>query len=245
MDQTTDAKHNYADLTTANRSFLKRFSHRRRFDVALDLLTISTADRVLDYVAGSLYIPSRILSVGAAEVWAFEPHTRLFDDMATELRARSDAKRIHLVKDVNTLEAGSVDKVCCLEVLEHLPNARLHEALVQIARVLRPLGVCVVSVPLEIGLSALLKNCARHALRQSHGGANISNIVKATLGIRIKREQDVDFIDSHVGFDHRDVLKHLENHPLRLRGTHYSPFPPLGPMINSQIFYLLEKVQAG
>lgn len=46
----------YEDLTTNNKYFIKRFSHSKRFEMALQLLDFKTTDKFLDYGTGDCYM---------------------------------------------------------------------------------------------------------------------------------------------------------------------------------------------
>jgi SAM-dependent methyltransferase len=60
------------------------------------------------------------------------------------------------------LESDSVDCVCLLDVIEHLPHSPRH-LLREIARVLRPGGVCITSTPNAVRLTARLKVLLGHS----------------------------------------------------------------------------------
>ena len=55
----------YKDLIVNNRSFLKRFSHSRRFVVAVKLLDVRQSDEILDIGTGDGYMLHKIVAAGA------------------------------------------------------------------------------------------------------------------------------------------------------------------------------------
>lgn len=231
----------YADLIHNNRSLLKRFSHGRRFEVAIRLLDPAPGDRILDYGTGDGHMLVRLAQTPCEQATGFEP----FPDQFEELRAtvaRLPAGRTRAVAALAELESGSFDKVCCLEVLEHLPARLQQESLAAMARLVKPSGLVLVSVPIEIGAGSLFKNVARLALRQTHDGTSLSTIGRAALGLPVSREGG-DYMPSHLGFDHRELEKQFAPSGLVLQRRDYSPFPPFGTVVNSQIFYLLARAR--
>jgi 2-polyprenyl-3-methyl-5-hydroxy-6-metoxy-1,4-benzoquinol methylase len=228
---------NYKSLTTENRSSLKRYSHKKRFEIAQEILQIRPSNKILDYGAGDGYMLLRICE-GGAEACGFEPDPSLAAEAIARLQGHQEA--IHIVHDVQELPDGCFDRICCLEVLEHLPHRILIEALSQMRRLLKPGGFCVVSVPIETGLSGLAKNIVRLLLRQSHQGTTFASLWRIALGRKIERESGVSYISSHLGFDHNELERLLLAQGWKVESRRYSPWPLLKSVLNSQVFFVIK-----
>lgn len=232
----------YADLTTRNPSFLKRFSHSKRFDMALELLAIDRNDKVLDYGTGDGFMLAKLLSANPQLVVGYEPTENAYQELQ-EATSKIADKRVKITNYVNHLEPQSFDKVCCLEVLEHLTEENQRKALLDIRSALKDAGFVVASVPIEIGLSGLLKNFARWILRQQHRNSTVVNILKSFIGWKIDRGNDA-FILSHIGFDYRNLEKLFTFVGFGVKQRRFSPLQGLGGFLNSQVFFVLQKSKA-
>jgi len=230
----------YAELTTNNSSALKRFSHGRRFRQALALMEIKTGDRVLDFGAGDGFMMRIIASTHEpGELVGYEPMESQYVQLFTTIKEFGD-NRLTAVGEISRLCDAGFDKICCLEVLEHLTKENQLKVLSQLHRLLSPSGLLVVSVPIEIGPAGLFKNAMRRVLRQEHDGATCTNIVKAFAGLNIDRA-DVPYIASHIGFDHRVLPPLFLANGFSIVSRHFSPLPILGSFFNSQIFLVLQR----
>lgn len=227
----------YRELTVCSRSRLKRYSHGKRFILALELLDLRENDSVLDYGAGDGYLVRSIRGTGIPlTVTGYEPDTRIFREMQEGLNSLD---KIYLVNDLQALGQAGFDKIACLEVLEHLDRPQQQAALHNMAAMLKKDGSLVVSVPIEIGPGALFKNIARLVIGQAHSGTTAANVLKSLLGLRISRKQGGAYINSHIGFDHRELEKVFRQAGLEIIKKTFSPWPLLGGFINSQILYRL------
>jgi len=150
--------------------------------------------------------------------------------------------RVDITDDLNRFDSQEFDKVCCLEVLEHLTEENQRNVLCTISYVLNDHGFAVISVPIEIGVSGLLKNFARWILRQQHRNATAVNILKSFLGLKIDRGNQ-PFILSHIGFDYRDLEKVFASVGFEIKNKVYSPLKGFGGFFNSQVFFVLEKTE--
>jgi 2-polyprenyl-3-methyl-5-hydroxy-6-metoxy-1,4-benzoquinol methylase len=227
----------YQKSTVASPSRFKRFSHGARIDLALRLLDPRAGDRILDYGAGDGGLLQRLHDLQpAARLCGFEPRSGPETTRLVERIPSLDG----VYDSMEPVESFRPNKIACLEVLEHLRSADQAAALADFERVLVPGGRVVVSVPIEIGPPALFKNVIRVAVDQPHRGITARNVALSVLGLtsRVERDEDEPYIASHVGFDYRDL-----RHVIRESGfsveTRYSPFRLLGPLLNSQVFFVL------
>ncbi len=230
----------YADLTTENRSFLKRFSHGTRFKIALELLDPQSGDEILDYGTGDGYMLSKIReSNDQCRIVGYEPVPEMFEELRAKITASIETQSLEIVKE--TGEFSSVfNKICCLEVLEHLTEENQCKELTEMARLLTDEGRLLISVPIEVGVSSLLKNSARIVLGQTHGKTTFRNVFYSLFGIPFDRG-DEDYNPSHLGFYYPALEKLFPSVGLRVRKKVFSPMPILKGIVNSQVFFLLEK----
>lgn len=225
----------YAAGTIDNRSRLKRFSHGRRYEVALSLIRATPGDRVLDVGTGDGYLLRRLVerTPGITAVG--------YDPVESQIAlARRVCHGLPGITLRSTLDRdGTYQWVTCFETLEHLaPDAQL--ALLRSMReAVTPTGRVVVSVPLEIGLPGLAKNVARLLLRQRHQGGPLAYL-RATIGLPSERPLVQNgYIYSHVGFSHRPLRRLLSIAGFTIERTVHSPLPLLGWLANSQVFWVL------
>jgi SAM-dependent methyltransferase len=225
------------DYTVNSSSTIKRFSHRSRLGRAVLLLDPAPGDRILDYGTGD----GALLRFLAER----EPRARLAGyEPVHHAEAAMATRTIESVECVcDSLEAirrFRPNKIACLEVLEHLRPDDLDKALAAFRKALAVDGLVVISVPIEIGPASVFKNITRKVLDQPHRGINPRNVILSLFGMtsRVPRDLEEPYIASHIGFDYRDLERAIRGHGFGLR-RHYSPFPALGPLLNSQIFFAL------
>lgn len=204
----------YDSLTIGNRWALKRFSHRRRFARALQLLALRPGARVLDFGAGDGHLLRRLQEeCPDCAVVGYEPMPEMHPQLVAAVAEKNLNRRVGIRR---SLEVDVQDRFARLDVLEHLPAA----------------------APLEFGLSSLAKNLARIAMRQTHGGTTLGNLTKAVLGAPIERAPG-PFIYSHTGFYTWQLEPLFQADGLRIVSKAFSPFAKLDRWLNSQVFYVL------
>jgi SAM-dependent methyltransferase len=224
----------YSHLTIDSDSAIKRFSHRKRFSIARQLLAVTAGHRVLDYGAGDGYFLRFVgSSQPAATMVSYDPSQEMLSQMrgATSPRVIANA-----VSDVSGIQDQSFDRIACLEVLEHLTENEQIDTLRQMRRFLTTDGLLLVSVPIEIGPSAIAKNVARLMAGHPHPGASLRNVVRSAFGMPVAR--DAARL-SHIGFDHRELRRLFSKCGWEIEATVCSPWPLLGLLLNSQIFFVL------
>lgn len=236
----------YADLTINDRNFIKRWLQRKRLADALQVFKQGAASSltVLDFGAGDggfVQLAHRHVN---ASFCIYEPTPAL---MAEARQNLSGVPGITFAEMVDDLPSAAFDYIFSLEVFEHLPEAESKLALDHIERLLKPSGLALIGVPHEIYLPALLKGAFRMTRRLGEYDARAWNIACATLG-RPRADRPIGEISSglryyyhHLGFDYR-CLQHALAERFRLRKVWYSPVPWLGAMLNSEVYFLLEKL---
>lgn len=236
----------YADITTRDRNPVKRWLQSRRLSDALNVLRRTQPGerlRILDFGAGNGELVRRMPGLESVEAWVFEPTPSLMAEARENL---SGFDMVRFVQDLNSVESGVFDYVFCLEVFEHLPGQETIEALMAIHRLLKRNGLAVIGVPHELFLPALLKGLFRMARRYGDFDARPSNILPAFLG-RPPLDRPIAEISpgaryhfDHLGFDYR-ALRGLLQRQFQLLDRFFSPFPILGAVLNSEVYFLLRK----
>ena len=226
----------YADLTIKNKSLLKRFSHKARFRIALELTNLTSEDQILDFGTGDGYMLLLIRSVNdKLKLVGYEPNTSMFE----ELKGSVNIKSVELTNSLNGY-AGKFNKICCLEVLEHFTRANQAKEIKNMMSLLTDDGKIIISVPIEVGFSSLLKNLVRLLLGQAHSHTNFRSILYSLFGIYLDRGNE-SYIHSHIGFYYHDLERLILSLGLKIHIKKFSPVPILPGWLNSQVFFVLSK----
>ena len=206
----------YADITIRDINYLKRWLQRKRLQSAVDLSAsvIKTDDPLVicDFGAGNgevcKLLPTTYVN---PSITCYEPAPQLFTEAKHNLQNIMNCQ-INFVNNVTELAPNEFDIIFCLEVVEHLPVFDLKKVFRSIARALKPEGIVIIGVPIELGLPALYKGMFRMYRRYGSYDATIPNVVNAFMG-RPPRRGPVKEICSgfpyyyeHLGFDHREFL---------------------------------------
>lgn len=224
----------YALATIDSSIALKRWTHASRFRKALQLLDIQQGERLLDFGCGDGLLLDLLTSSGA-RLEAYEPHPLN--------RAMAEARLCRPVHAAFAEIGASFDAVACLEVLEHVPDDLIDRTLAELRQCLSPRGRCVVSVPVEIGPVALAKNIARSLFGASHPGFRWRDAMAVAVYCtgHVRRRRKGNILPGHVGFDHVRLRRRIEGAGFSIARTVYTPFGIGGHLVNSQVFWVLEK----
>jgi 2-polyprenyl-3-methyl-5-hydroxy-6-metoxy-1,4-benzoquinol methylase len=229
----------YSKLTIENDAAIKRFSHTRRFKIALDMLKLEFGESVLDYGTGDGYFLISLKNKNSkAKAFGYEPVSEMFDNLLANLRDSNYLDEVQVFQSLDSLLDMHFEKITCFEVLEHLDRNLQKNALQNMKKMLRQDGLLLISIPIEVGFSSLIKNVLRIILGQEHDARNLTNIIKSFLCIHIERESS-PYISSHIGFYFHDLEKIFLEEGLLIKQIVYSPFKYWGSIVNSQIFYIL------
>jgi 2-polyprenyl-3-methyl-5-hydroxy-6-metoxy-1,4-benzoquinol methylase len=224
----------YARGTHAHHRSLFRFSHRRRFHYAIKLLDQRPDCRMLDFGSGDGYLLELLAAkLPYNNLTALEPLAYLQE----EIKARFVANPIKIITSTTHLPDHSFDRIACLEVLEHLQPDDVAETLGELGRLLKPDGIIVISVPIEIGPSALLKYLAARLLTGSDRRHTFREVLKETFGLPVARDRENSFIP-HKGFDFRRLKEQVESH-FTIERELFSPVPILRSTCNAQVIWKL------
>ena len=234
----------YAQMTWDDPNALKRWVQRRRLKDALAQVTAKfPVDNIVDYGAGD-----GALAALAHQRWpnaritCFEPAPHLAAEAEARLR---DLPNIGVTRFEHGIP-GEADVVFCTEVFEHLPETETLAALDRIEALLKPGGLLVVGVPVEVGPVAGLKGLFRMLRRPDDFDTRPGHIWKAMLGgafdYRPMAEisQGRRYHPHHLGFDHRRLRRQLAARFTPV-GTRGSPLRLAPVILNSEAYMTLRK----
>ncbi len=224
----------YSNETFRNPLIIKRFSHNLRFRLSLHLISPKDSDRILDYGTGDGHILRELYNINKkCRLVGYEPLEN------RELKENfTDNKDIQITNNPDTIDT-LFNKITCFEVLEHLTPENQKKELLHIKKLLDKNGVIIVSVPIEKGVSSLLKNIIRIASGQKHEKTDFKNVIKSLFSIKIDRGAE-SYIKSHIGFYYTDLEDLFDEAGLTVKKKIFSPVKFFGPIINSQVFYVIE-----
>ena len=236
----------YADITTRDSNPVKRWLQRRRFTDALAVLASADATakmRVLDFGAGAGELVRRMVGTTAVEPWVYEPTPSLMAEAREKLAAFGS---VRFAEDPGSIESETFDYIFALEVFEHLPEKETALAIAEIHRLLKPAGIAVIGVPHELFLPALVKGLFRASRRYGEFDATLGNIFKALTGHPPLQRPVAEIHPGlryhfhHLGFDFR-VLENTLKQQFQLRRKWFGPVPMFGAVLNSEVYFLLQK----
>lgn len=227
------------------------WSHSSRFITTRSLLEkyATGAGKFLDYGCGD----GTFLAL-VEDLFPEAVGTDILSEQITDCQRRfSDFERISfcLTTELDSPRYNSYfDVAVCLEVLEHCVSFQLHKVLDSLSRLVKPNGLIIISVPIEIGLSLSIKQITRRIagmLRQGEYDKSIEpyrleeflKMFFATRSTAIERPvYGGDFpYHGHKGFNWR-ALRYELNQKLDIELTVFSPLGWLGGFVSSQVFFI-------
>jgi 2-polyprenyl-3-methyl-5-hydroxy-6-metoxy-1,4-benzoquinol methylase len=246
----------YARKQIFSRNAIVAWSHRRRFALARELASAAAGGALLDYGCGD----------GTFIALA---HDQFRETTGTDVdveQLRDCSRRLSAVEDVRFAAidelsddgfTGYFDAVMCMEVLEHCPVDVQPTVLADLARLVRPHGIVVISVPIEIGPTLALKQAVRAAAAsglveyRSRERYRISEFMRMLLArdtsqierratISINAHGDTVRYHGHKGFNWRMLARVIERTFVVERRL-YSPLPLTGSWLNSQVWFVCRK----
>ena len=152
------------------------------------------------------------------------------------LKNQKNFKNINLITNKNKLKKNFYDVIIVNEVLEHLPNKKIFEVIKIIKYITKKNSTIIISVPIEVGFSSLIKNSIRIFFNSIHEGLTFKNLIKSIFIQKISRGNK-KYFKSHIGFNHYELKEILENH-FSIISISYTPFNFLKNFLNSQVFFI-------
>ncbi len=223
-------KYVYSEYTYNSKNPIARFSHRKRFSVAINLTMEEEFKTILDYGAGDNNFLIELSSIKDNIVLvAFEPIMKI-----------DSTDKIEVISKLVDLKIEKFDVITCFETLEHFNETAQLSMLKEFNKILEKNGRVIISVPIEIGFPSLIKNIRRMSFGKN-SYQHIKNSIKCFFGKEIPEIRNLEgFIPSHLGFNHKK-LEYLMLKYFKIVKKEKSPFKNLPYQLNSQVFYILEK----
>lgn len=156
-----------------------------------------------------------------------------------------DSDHPSIYSDLDRVDGASkYDFFTCFETLEHCHRQEQERIMRLAARVLKPEGRVILSVPIEVGPISIVKNALRLKTKDAtFPDFTLWNVLKTACYRPTTWHRDTLEYPGHFGFDHRPLERWLRS--LSFFRMVYRRFSPLtfvpSSAINSQVFYILEK----
>ena len=167
----------FEEQTVNSGNPLARFAHRSRMSMSIGLVSKHCAQRgtVLDFGAG----PGLFLhSLGEAR-----PDVTL---VGFDMFTKPAYPEVKYAESLSAVKSRSVDVLTAFEICEHLYDHELDALLRDAARILKPNGAFVISVPIMYGLAVGPKvsnwMIRSRSLKSEYSPAEL---LKAMVGIRV------------------------------------------------------------
>jgi hypothetical protein len=207
---------------------LARFSHRSRVakSVALADKLLPQNGAIIDFGAGTALFLSMLGEKRPdVSLTAIEPF------MPPSVDAR-----IQYIRDFKAATVKA-DLITAFEVCEHLTDEETEQFLSDVTNSIRPNGKIIISVPIMIGGTLLLKELNRVFLFRRLSDYSVLELLAGTVGRAVRRPFDRG--PTHKGFDFRWLRRKL-GETFIIEAEIYSPLP-LPWWINSQAFFVCRK----
>nr|WP_284503125.1 methyltransferase domain-containing protein [Caballeronia sp. GAWG1-1] len=143
---------------------------------------------------------------------------------------------VKYAESLNNVTPQSVDVLTAFEVCEHLYDNELAMLLDDAARILKPSGALVISVPIMYGL-AIAPKVSNWMLRSRSFKSEYtpSEVLKSMVGMSVSRPINPRI--THKGFDFRE-LRDLVSVGFDINAVHMSPVPHMPWWLSSQYFMI-------
>jgi SAM-dependent methyltransferase len=230
------------------KSAIISWSHRSRFDVGLHLLGPSPR-KLLDYGCGDgtflVMAADRIQEGCGADIAV---------DQVEDCRKRLDSianLRFCTIGELKDGERnGEFDVVTCMETLEHCTSPIVEVVLRDLARLVCPAGRVIISVPIEIGPTFLIKSIVRRLAAwrglsdyrhyETYSFRDALRMIFARSSTELERPTyggPEAAYHSHFGFNWRALRRRAGEH-LTIERTLFSPLGMLGGWASSQAWFV-------
>jgi 2-polyprenyl-3-methyl-5-hydroxy-6-metoxy-1,4-benzoquinol methylase len=244
----------YARKQLFSRNAIVAWSHRRRFALARELASAGAGGALLDYGCGDGTFIALVHEL-FRETTGTDVDVEQLRDCSRRLSALRDVRFAPIDELRDPTHGGQYDAVVCMEVLEHCPSDVQPQVLGDLAHLVRPHGIVVISVPIETGPTLAVKQAVRAGAAASglveyedRERYRISEFMRMLLArdtaqierpatITINAHGDTVRYHGHKGFNWR-VLARVIERTFVIERRLYSPVPLTGPWLNSQVWFV-------
>jgi SAM-dependent methyltransferase len=238
----------YYKAQIGNKSRVIAWSHSSRFTTALRLID-QPGCNLLDYGCGD----GTFLAMAADHVaigHGVDVNVNQVDDCRSRL-AGLDKLTFSVPEGLAGREYdGGFDIITCMETLEHVPEPVVDAVLTDLRRLVAPDGRVIISVPVEIGPSFILKQTIRALARQRgnssyhlterYGAWDAARMLFAGRQTVVPRRAfNVDGTEfyTHFGFNWRRMRDWVSQY-LRVERTLFTPVGGFGGLVGSQAYFV-------
>ena len=223
----------YSKLTNKSNVFIKRFSHSSRHLKCSKIVNNLRFKNFLDFGTGDGQLFEYLSTESKKKYFAYEPYKKMYKQFKIN---NKKFKNVKLIKHKKKLKKKFYDIVTINEVFEHLPNKQIIEVIKILKYITKKNSSIIISVPIEVGFTSLVKNLIRYFSNSTHDGLTFNNLIRSIFFKKIDRGNK-KYYKSHIGFNYFELKKILYSHFL-IEKISYSPFDFLKGFLNSQIFFI-------
>jgi SAM-dependent methyltransferase len=244
----------YARKQLFSKDKIIAWSHRRRFEIGLELIGAIRPRRLLDYGAGD----GTFLALVNEQPWRpdMAVGAELFQTDVNDCNARlGQPGRLNfaVISELGSpAHRGAYDAVVCMEVLEHITD--LDKIIAELDAPLAPGGHILISVPVEIGPPLVFKqtmrriagwrNLGHYKYNSRYSASEIQKSLFAGDEQHITRPvysyENGGTYHDHKGFNWRFLKSKLDK-TFAIEQVITSPARTLGPAFASQVWMIGKK----
>lgn len=223
---------------------LTRLAHRSRFSSVLNVLGNTKYNQALDYGCGDGWLLKTAYEEGIISSGIGIDVADYMLEACQEIFVDIPGFQFGKPEEISQrITPKSCDLIFCTETLEHIGHPE--KALEQILSYSQPGAKMVISVPIEIGPSLLLKQIGRYFanLGGNYGYERYklnelfsAAILWNTNTFTSSHSSQSDYT-GHKGFDYRKLEKTLQE-KVTVEKTIFSPFPWSGDLLNSTVIWV-------
>ncbi|MBD2576104.1 class I SAM-dependent methyltransferase [Oscillatoria sp. FACHB-1406] len=223
---------------------ITRLAHQSRFKQVIDALDNQSYQRVLDFGCGDGWLLKVAREQGIIQSGYGVDISDYMLSACEELFSGNQEFEFMKPDEMkNRILPQSCDLILCTETLEHVGNAE--GAIADFLPYAKPGAKIIISVPIEVGPSLLVKQIGRYFAnlkgRYGYERYRISELVSASLfwdaeSFPSSHREDVE-LRAHKGFDYRKLEKIVKD-KIAIERRYFSPFPLLGNLLNSTVVWV-------
>jgi SAM-dependent methyltransferase len=242
------AEGHYYQAQIANKNKVLAWSHHSRFEKSLGLIG-QNSKRLLDYGCGDGTFLA-LASDRIVEGHGVDADANQIEDCRKRLGSLENLSFFVNSDLAGPQHDGQYDVVTCMETLEHCTEPVVEAVLADVSRLCAPGGRVVISVPVEVGPSFLVKQSVRAiARRQDASSYDVHEVYPIRDAMKMlfaRRHTSVErplfgepplVGHTHYGFNWRRLRERVAHH-LSMERTLFTPLGFLGGLVSSQAYFV-------